>query len=98
MGTRSDTVWVESRAKEFDFDLCGVVSAGKFPGLEHTEEWLARGFAGEMKYLSDPRRRNSQGAFPGMRSVIVCALNYDTDLPRSTDATRLADDSEPRGW
>jgi epoxyqueuosine reductase len=98
MGTRSDTVWVESRAKELGFDLCGVVSAGKFPELEHTEEWLARGFAGEMKYLSDPRRRSSHGAFPGIRSVIVCALNYNTDLPRSTDVARRSDGSEPRGW
>ena len=98
MGTRSDTVWVESRAKELGFDLCGVVSAGKFPELEHTEEWLARGFAGDMKYLSDPRRRSAQGAFPGIRSVIVCALNYNTNLPRSIDVKLLPEDCEPRGW
>jgi epoxyqueuosine reductase len=98
MGSRSDTVWVESRAKELGFDLCGVVSAEKFPELEHTEEWLARGFAGEMKYLSDPRRRTADGAFPGIRSVIVCALNYNTNLPRSTDVPHLPRDDEPRGW
>jgi epoxyqueuosine reductase len=98
MTTRSDTLWVESRAKELGFDLCGVVSAGKFPELERTEEWLARGFAGEMKYLSDPRRRTAQAAFPGIRSVIVCALNYNTNLPRSTDVSHLPDDAEPRGW
>jgi epoxyqueuosine reductase len=98
MATRSDTVWLESRAKELGFDLCGVVSAGKFPELERTEEWLARGFAGEMKYLSDPRRRSADGAFPGIRSVIVCALNYNTDLPRSIDAAHLRNDAEPRGW
>ena len=98
MGTWSDTVWIESRAKELGFDLCGVVSAGKFPELERTEEWLARGFAGEMKYLSDPRRRSGEGAFPGIRSVIVCALNYNTDLPKSTDVPHLPKDEEPRGW
>jgi epoxyqueuosine reductase len=98
MATRSDTVWLESRAKELGFDLCGVVSAGKFPELERTEEWLARGFAGEMKYLSDPRRRSGQGALPGLRSVIVCALNYNTDLPKSTDVAHLRNDTEPRGW
>jgi epoxyqueuosine reductase len=98
MGTWSDTVWIESRAKELGFDLCGVVSAGKFPELERTEEWLARGFAGEMKYLSDPRRRSGAGAFPGIRSVIVCALNYNTDLPKSTDVPHLSKDDEPRGW
>src|SRR5258706_15311973 len=98
MGTSSHTVWVESRAKELGFDLCGVVPAGKFPELERTEEWLARGFAGEMKYLSDPRRRSGEGAFPGIRSVIVCGLNYNTDLPKSPDVPHLAKDAEPRGW
>jgi epoxyqueuosine reductase len=89
---------VESRAKELGFDLCGVVSAAKFPELEHMEEWLARGFAGEMKYLSDPRRRTAEGALPGVRSVIVCALNYNTSLPKSTDVPHLPADDEPRGW
>jgi len=98
MSTRSDTVWIESRAKELGLDLCGIVPAGKFPELEHTEEWLARGFAGEMKYLSDPRRRSGDGAFPGIRSVIVCALSYNTDLPKSTDVPHLPKDDEPRGW
>jgi epoxyqueuosine reductase len=98
MGTRSDTIWVESRARDLGFDLCGVVSAAKFPELEYTEEWLARGFAGEMKYLSDPRRRNAEGAFPGIRSVIVCALNYNTDLPKSIDVPHVAKDDDPRGW
>src|ERR1700758_1099593 len=98
MRTRSDTVWVESRAKELGFDLCGVVSAANFPELDRTEEWLARGFAGEMNYLSDPRRRNAQGALPGLRSVIVCALNYNSGLPKSIDVVHLADDGQPRGW
>jgi epoxyqueuosine reductase len=98
MRARSETVWVEARARELGFDLCGVVSAGKFPELEHMEDWLARGFAGEMNYLSDPRRRSADGAFPGLRSVIVCALNYNTNAPRSTDLSHLPKDSEPRGW
>jgi epoxyqueuosine reductase len=98
MGTWSDTVWVESRAKELGFDLCGVVSAAKFPELEHMEEWLARGFAGEMKYLSDPRRRAAEVALPGVRSVIVCALNYNTSLPKSTDVPHIPAHDEPRGW
>jgi len=36
---------------------------------------------------------------PGIRSVIVCALNYNTDLPRSTKvAAQAADSGAPRGW
>jgi epoxyqueuosine reductase len=93
---KSDTAWVEARAKALGFDLCGVVSGGKFPELEHTEQWLARGFAGEMKFLSDPRRGRADGALPGVRSVIVCALNYNTDLPRSIDVPH--NDDAPRGW
>jgi epoxyqueuosine reductase len=98
MPTRSDTVWITSRARELGFDLCGIVSAAEFPELTRTEEWLARGFAGEMKYLSDPRRRDARQAFPGIRSVIVCALNYNADLPKSIDVPHLPTDAEPRGW
>jgi epoxyqueuosine reductase len=98
MGTRSDTLWIASRAKELGFDLCGVVSPAKFPELQRTEEWLAREFAGEMRYLSDPRRRDPQAAFPGVRSAIVCALNYNTYLPKSTEIPHLPKDETPRGW
>ena len=100
MRSRSDTVWVETRAKELGFDLCGIVSREQFnfPELRHTKEWLARGFGGEMKYLSDPRRDDPLAAFPAIRSVIVCALNYNTDLPRSIDVVHFPASAEPRGW
>ncbi len=99
MRTASDTVWIEQRAKSLGFDLCGVVQAAKFPELARTEEWLARGYAGEMNYLSDARRSNPGSAMPGIRSVIACALNYNTEHAKSIDAmTREADADEPRGW
>jgi epoxyqueuosine reductase len=108
MRTGSDTAWVEERAKALGFDLCGVVHATKFPELAQTPEWLARGYAGEMKYLSDARRTDPESVMPGIRSVIVCALNYNTDRPRSTDVTGGpdgeeadgggSDGGEPRGW
>src|SRR5256885_1095143 len=93
-----DTLWIVSRAKELGFDACGVVRAEKFPELALTEEWLARGYAGEMKYLSDPRRQDPRSAMPGIRSVIVCALNYNSAFPKSTDLLNTADPEEPRGW
>jgi epoxyqueuosine reductase len=94
----TDTAWIEKRAKALGFDLCGVVRAAKFPELAQTEEWLARGYAGEMKYLSDARRSNPESVLPGIRSVIVCALNYNTERPKSTDVADQSDDNEPRGW
>ena len=48
-----------------------------FRELEHLPEWLARGYAGEMNYLSDPRRADPRLALEGARSVIVVAMNYN---------------------
>ena len=98
MFTDADTSWIVSRAKAEGFDLCGVVRAEKFPELARTAEWLDRGFAGEMKYLSDPRRSNPQNVFEGIRSVIVCALNYNTAKPYSTFAAAHENTDKPRGW
>jgi epoxyqueuosine reductase len=94
----ADTVWIVDQAKSLGFDLCGIVQAEKFPELEHTSEWLARGYAGEMKYLADPRRADPKRAMPGIRSVLVCLLNYNTEQPLSTDHAMPDSDGGPRGW
>ena len=86
------------QAKSVGFDLCGVVRAEEFPELEKTAEWLSRGYAGEMKYLHDPRREDPCRAMPGVRSVIVCALGYNTDNPLSTAAEPRSPEEEPRAW
>jgi epoxyqueuosine reductase len=81
------------------FDLCGVAPAADFPELARLEEWLERGHAGEMRYLQDARRRSPAQAMPGARSVIACALNYNTAFPSSTDASAQANLAAcPRGW
>ena len=98
MRAASDTTLIEKRARALGFDLCGVVRAEKFPELARTEEWLARGYAGEMRYLADARRSNPESAMPGIRSVIICALNYNSEQPRSTDVTDSLDPDGPRGW
>jgi epoxyqueuosine reductase len=96
----SDTAWITEHAQRAGFDFCGVAPALNFPELAHSEAWLAKGYAGEMKYLSDPRRSDPKNAFPEIRSVIVCAQNYNAAQPRSIDPA--ADDdtgaSAPRGW
>lgn len=96
MSRSSDHPWIVERAKELGFDLCGVVHAEKFPELARTGEWLERGYAGEMKYLADERRSDPQAVMPQLRSVIVCALNYNSAFPRSTEASATED--PPRGW
>ncbi|HEY6387416.1 MAG TPA: tRNA epoxyqueuosine(34) reductase QueG [Candidatus Acidoferrum sp.] len=93
----SDTAWIVERASALGFDLCGVVRAEKFPELDLAPEWLARGYAGEMKYLADERRINPQSVMPGICSVIVCALNYNSSAPRSMDAF-IPKGTDPHGW
>ena len=111
--------WIYERALALGFDLCGVVSlaaaetthnpAGTaLEELAQLPEWLARGYAGEMKYLNDPRRADPSLILEGARSLIVVALNYNTDYPYSTDVLPGAisaganpggsHNDAPRGW
>ena len=94
----SDTIWITESAKALGFDLCGVAAATRFPEMGQTEVWLAKGYAGEMKYLGDPRRNDPQSVLHGVRSVIVCALNYNTPHPKSTDRPKEPHTGEPHGW
>ena len=111
--------WIYERARALGFDLCGVVSiaaaetahnpAGTaLEELTRLPEWLARGYAGEMKYLNDPRRADPSLILEGARSLIVVALNYNTDYPYSTDVLpgaisagakpACSHNDAPRGW
>ena len=85
LGTH-DTEWVVEQAQSLGFTLCGVAPAGEFPELERLPEWLARGYAGHMSYLSDPRRAAPARVLGGARSLIVCALNYNTARPHTAEA------------
>jgi len=98
MAQSANTALIVEHAKAIGCDLCGVVRAEAFPELGNTAEWLARGYAGEMKYLHDPRREDPRTAMPGIRSVIVCLLNYNTAFPLSIDSKLSSQDSEARGW
>jgi len=89
---------IQQHAAAIGFSLCGIVRAADFPELAQMREWLDRGYAGQMRYLSDPRRSDPRSIMDGIGSVIVCALNYNTDRPRSTEATANPDGAEPRGW
>ncbi|HEY4742406.1 MAG TPA: tRNA epoxyqueuosine(34) reductase QueG [Candidatus Acidoferrales bacterium] len=90
--------WIVSKARSIGFDLCGVAPAEKFEELERFPEWLARGYAGEMKYLHDSRRGDATRVMDGARSVVVCALNYRSAQPYSTEVPAAAPGDQPRGW
>ena len=86
-------------SRALGFDHCGIAPAEEFPELAHLEEWLARGYAGDMRYLHDARRQSPLQVVQDAHSVIVCALNYNTSLPCSTEVpNEIASPNGPRGW
>jgi epoxyqueuosine reductase len=99
MRPQTDTDWLIAAAKSIGFDLCGVVSASELSAPANRDEWLARGYAGKMGYLHDARRANPLAALPEARSIIVCAINYNSAQPYSTEtAAQAAAGGQPRAW
>src|SRR5690349_20283198 len=77
---------IKSHARSLGFDLVGVAGVGPTPEALFYPEWLERGYAGEMQYLERqaPARLDVRQVLPDARSVIVCAVNYNTDRARTT--------------
>ncbi|HEV2103337.1 MAG TPA: tRNA epoxyqueuosine(34) reductase QueG, partial [Candidatus Acidoferrum sp.] len=98
MNSVRDTAWIAERAEALGFSLCGVARLERFPEHARFDEWLRRGYGGAMGYLDDPKRREPERVLEGARSVIVCALNYNTEHPYSSEATVADGNSEARGW
>ena len=65
------------------FTLTGIARIEPTPEGNFYPEWLDRGYAGEMHYLERQKagRMDPRTVLPGARSVIVCAINYNTDHP-----------------
>jgi epoxyqueuosine reductase len=90
---------IKKAALDAGFDLVGIAGVGNFRELARFPEWIAAGRAGEMKYLESRdengnlRRASLRSVFPWARSVIVCAVNYNTAQPYSTEVN-----DPSRGW
>ena len=90
---------VQRAASDAGFDLAGIAPAADTAELKHFPAWIAAGRAGEMKYME---ARDAQGELkrgslsrvaPWAKSVVVCAINYNTAEPYSTQV------QDPnRGW
>ncbi len=92
------TRWICERARTAGFDLCGVALPEQLAELAHLPEWLARGYAGEMNYMHDPRRANPALVLEGARNLVVVALNYNSAEPYSTESAAIPSDDSPHGW
>jgi len=90
---------IKQAATNAGFELSGIAPASDARELEYFPEWIAAGHAGEMKYME---ARDERGQFkrsslssvaPWARTVVVCAINYNTANPYS-----IACDDPSRGW
>ena len=96
---------IDELARAAGFSAAGIAAVPEPGSAEDLEEqhrfaaWVEEGRAGEMEYL---KRRDAAGrlvrssvrvVLPWARSVIVCAANYHSGAPRSTDAA-----PEGAGW
>ncbi len=91
--------FIKQAARDTGFELAGIAPVRELAELDHFPSWIAAGHAGEMKYMEardetgNLKRASLQSVAPWARSVIVCAINYHTAHPYSTQVN-----NPERGW
>jgi epoxyqueuosine reductase len=78
---------IKQHATALGFDLCGIAPVDSFPELAVLPDWLSRGYAGEMAWMTRTaeKRADVRQVVPGARSVIVTGTLYNTDRPYSDE-------------
>src|SRR6202521_1900503 len=90
---------IKQSARNAGFELCGIAPVRDFAELYVFPAWIAGGKNGEMKYMEardeagELKRASLARVAPWARSVIVCAINYNTAHPYSTQTVDAS-----RGW
>jgi epoxyqueuosine reductase len=83
---------LKSAALELGFDLAGIAGVADTDEHRFFPAWIAERRAGEMKYLEarneadELKRASLANTAPWARSVVLCATNYNADIPYSTHA------------
>ena len=91
--------FVKRAAQEAGFDRTGIAPVRDFPESAQFEGWIANGYSGEMRYLEarneagDLKRATLSNAAPWARSVIVGAINYNTENQSSVGSHQSSE-----GW
>lgn len=95
MTAETRTACIKSLAASIGFDRVGVTAALPLQRAAYYRDWLTRGYAGEMGYLSQNigLREDPSGLLDGARSIICTALNYY----RRHDEPAVGASSEPSG-
>jgi epoxyqueuosine reductase len=74
---------MKAQACGLGFELVGITSLGPMETAAAFDDWVERGYAGEMDYLprGAGKRRDSRLPVPGTTSAIVVALDYGGRAP-----------------
>jgi epoxyqueuosine reductase len=81
------TAEVKELALDCGFELAGVATAVPLPEADFYQEWVRRGMAGEMRYLTDRRgdmRSDPRTLLPSARSIVCVGKLYNGPQPYST--------------
>ena len=86
---------VKAQALALDFVACGITDPSPTAHADALDSWLARGYAGTMRYLHRQarRRKDPQTIMPEARSVVVVLDNYYSPSngdPAAAGAPRIA--------
>ena len=82
------SIEIKEFARECGFELAGVAPAEPVGELDAYHRWVAAGYAGEMRYLTDHRaavRDDPRSLLPTARSIICVGKLYHTAQPLSTE-------------
>jgi epoxyqueuosine reductase len=73
-----DSGTIKAQAYGLGFDLTGITTLGPAETAPAFDEWLARGYDGEMAYIARTadKRKDSRLPLSGMHSAIVVAMSY----------------------
>ncbi|MGZ4814791.1 MAG: tRNA epoxyqueuosine(34) reductase QueG [Terriglobales bacterium] len=91
--------FIKRSVVDLGFDLAGIAPVQEFGELAYFPEWIEEQRHGEMRYLEsrteggELKRSSIKIAALWAKSVIVCALNYNTSQPYSTEI-----EDKSRGW
>ncbi|HEY2800660.1 MAG TPA: tRNA epoxyqueuosine(34) reductase QueG [Chthoniobacterales bacterium] len=81
------------RAREIGFDDCRIATASRPAHAAEFKTWLADGAAGDMHWIerAAAKRIDPQKVLPGVRSVVVLAMNYwQGEAPPNEGTGRIA--------
>ena len=84
---------VKTLARECGFELAGVTPAAPLAEAGFYRQWVAEGYAGEMRYLADHRaqiRHDPRQLLPAARSIVCVGKMYHGPAPESAEMAAIS--------